>query len=236
MVAVEPVVAPRGPSSPGRCRRRAGWRRRPPRASAIRSHHVADVDLAAPVVERPAGQLAHQPPVPVDQRRRQLGDHHLGVGGDPLQRGPRREPQPHAAHQDGAAVARLLQRQLGQRVLRAVLPARHQHLAAVADHPLVVAAGQHHLGAVRRQRLLDRLPGLHAPGLPQVAGRGYAPGASAGAREMESAEASSTSAAPASMRPVSRSPATSVPSVSATVVSTSGMVPTATSETRGRSQ
>ena len=105
-------------------------------------HRVADVDVGAWVVEGPAGQLAHQAPVPVEQRRGELGHHHLGVHREPVERGPRGEAQAEAAHQHGPPLPRPLEREVGQRVLRAVLPARHEHLAAVADHPLAVAARQ----------------------------------------------------------------------------------------------
>src|SRR6202040_174979 len=101
--------------------------------------------------------------IPLDDRGHQFGNDNLRAEREEIERGAQSETHTEAAneHHGFLQLPRLLARELGQRLLRAVHAARHEDLVVGENDVFVVAADQLQDGAVWTQCSAKQFERLH---------------------------------------------------------------------------
>ena len=129
-----------------------------------RDGHITFLD-ANPWVRRGwFASRAERSAIPLHDRGDQLGDHDKCVGRKNIESRPKREAHSETSDEDAGPGkgARAAAPQHGQRILRAVRPARHQALMAMAIMTILAGvAGQRQLGAVGGPGSSKDNPGFH---------------------------------------------------------------------------
>ena len=122
------------------------------------------VDAHPSIIEGMAGEGTERPAIPAHDGRNELGDDHRSGWRQDIERGAEGESHAETAdeHVRSRSGRNAAAAERGQRVLRAVLVARHERLVVGEEQKFAVTTLERQHRAVGSRRLVDENPGFHS--------------------------------------------------------------------------